>query len=121
MVKFAKPLIPAGLLHNMTRITVTTTRDVENGGQRRPSAPSKQTFKGVVMPMANEDLQYMPEGTYTRNTQKLYTNGERLEVGAQFTDTYDGATYTVVQELTHGPIHPMQRYAVEKKGGAAPR
>lgn len=122
MVNFAKPQIPAGLLHDMVRITVTTTLDTAQGGQRKPSAPpATSKFKGVVMPLANEDLQYMPEGTYTKNTQKLYTNGARLDVGAQFKDTFDGATYTVTQELTHGPIHPMQRYAVEKKGVAAPR
>jgi hypothetical protein len=121
MVNFAMPKIPAGLLHDMKRVTVATTLDTDNGGQHKPTLPSSQMFKGVVMPLSNEDLQYMPEGTYTRNSQKVYTNGATLEVGAQFTDLYDNATYSVVQELTHGPIHPMKRYVVEKKGRAAPR
>ena len=122
MVNFAKPKIPLGLLHNMTLITPGGSRDVANGGQWKPTLnPATASFKGVVMPLANEDLEYLPEGTYTKNTQKLYTNGERVEVGATFTDTYDSTTYTVTQELTHGPIHPMKRYLVEARGGASPK
>jgi hypothetical protein len=121
VTNFAKPQLPAGLLHDMKRIVVTTERDDDNGGQLRPSAPSTQTFKGVVMPVSNSDLRRMPEGTYTHSTQKLYTNGARLSVGAQFIDTFDGAAYTVTQELTHGPIHPLKRYLVENRGGAAPK
>ena len=121
MSEFAKPKIPSGLLHDMKTIEVTVSRDVENGGQWKPSLPKESQFRGVVMPLANEDLQYMPEGSYTRYTQKLYTNGEKLEVGAQFVDCYDNVTYTVVQELSHGGIHPMKRYAVEKKGVAVAR
>lgn len=121
MVNFAKPQLPAGLLHDMTMTSTTVELDEENGGQFRPQQPTVTTFKGIVMPMSNEDLQYLPEGTYTRNTQKLYTNGARVAVGAQFTDGFDGQTYTVTQELTHGPVHPMKRYAVEKKGVAAAR
>jgi hypothetical protein len=119
MIKFAKPQIPSGLLHDMKSITVLVTLEKDNGGQWKPSPPVETAFKGVVMPLNNEDLQFLPEGAYTINAQKLYTNGATLEVGAQFTDTYDGATYTVVQALTHGPIHPMKRYVVEKAGRAA--
>lgn len=122
MLNFAKPQIPIGLLHDMKQITPGGSHDSTNGGQWKPTLnPATVTFKGVVMPMSNEDLQYMPEGTYTKQTQKLYTNSHRLAVGATFTDTYDGATYTVTQELTHGPIHPMKRYAVETRGGASPK
>lgn len=120
MTNFAKPQIPLGLLHDMTQIVPGGSRDSDNGGQWRPDAEQQTvTFKGVVMPMSNKDLQYLPEGTFTKLTQKLYTNGKSLAVGAQFTDTYNGATYTVTQELTHGPIHPLKRYAVEAKGGAS--
>ena len=121
MANFAKPQIPLGLLHGMTMTQTSVKLDSGSGGQWRPDAPTATAFKGAVLPMANEDLEYMPEGTYTRNTQKLYTNAARLEVGSKFTDTFDGAIYTVVQELTHGPLHPMKRYAVEKKGAAAAR
>ncbi len=122
MFNASQPQIPLGLLHNMKQITPGGSRDVANGGQWKPVLnPTATTFKGIVMPMSNEDLQYLPEGTYTKQTQKLYTNGAQIAVGATFTDTYDGTTYTVVQELTHGPIHPLKRYAVEAKGGASPK
>ena len=29
--------------------------------------------------------------------------------------------YTVKQELTHGPVHSMKRYMVEKKGESNPK
>lgn len=120
MFNAAQPRLPLGLLHDMKEITPGGSRDSENGGQWRPSLnPAVSTFKGIVMPMSNEDLEYLPEGTYTKQTQKLYTNGKRLKVGSTFTDTFDGVTYTITQELTHGPIHPMKRYAVESRGGAS--
>ena len=118
---FAKPSIPMGLMHTMERIIRLSFFEAEDGGQYRPVGVVRETFKGVVMPMSNKDLQYLPEGTYVKNSQKLYTNGEIVEVGSQFTDTFDRATYTVIQELTHGPIHPMKRYMVEKRDKAATR
>jgi hypothetical protein len=122
MVNFAKPQIPFGLLHDMTLVTPGGARDSANGGQWKPTLnPAALTFKGVVMPLSNKDLQHLPEGTYTKNSQKLYTNGATVAVGATFTDTYDSATYTIKQELTHGPVHPMKRYLVEARGGASPK
>ena len=60
-------------------------------------------------------------GSYTLNAQKVYTNGHTLQVGAQFRDGFDGQIYTVKQELTHGPVHSMKRYMVEKKGESNPK
>ena len=42
-------------------------------------------------------------------------------MGAQFRDGYDGQVYTVKQELTHGPVHSLKRYMVEKKGESNPK
>jgi hypothetical protein len=106
-------------MHTMNRLVVTVSLEQGKGGQYKPTPPIVSTFKGVVMPIKNEDLQYMPEGTYTKNAMKLYTNSDTVEVGGQFRDTYDGNIYTIIQELTHGPIHPMKRYVVEKGGMAA--
>ena len=36
-------------------------------------------------------------------------------------DGVDGQIYTVKQELTHGPVHSMKRYMVEKKGESNPK
>ena len=121
MFEYAKPTIPLGLLHDIEELEPGGSYDQSKGGQWVPTKPAKTTFKGVVMPVNNEDLQYAPAGTYTLNSQKLYTNGHRLTNGQQICDTYDGQVYTVKQELTHGPIHPLKRYVVEKKGVSSPK
>ena len=118
---FAKPSLPLGLLHDIEELEPSGSYDQAAGGQWKPEQPMKATFRGVVMPVNNEDLQYAIAGTYTMNSQKLYTDGYRLTVGQQVRDTYDGQVYTVKQELTHGPIHPLKRYVVEKKGVASPK
>lgn len=116
------PKLPRNLLHTMYRITREEGHyDPDRGGQFTGGKIVEVPFKGVVMPMNNEDLQYMDSGTSTINVQKVYTNGETLEIGAQFRDGYDDQVYTVKQELTHGPIHSMKRYMVEKKGGSKPK
>lgn len=121
MFKYAKPTIPLGLLHDIEELEPGGSYDQANGGQWKPTKPTSKTFKGVVMPVNNEDLQYAIAGTYTQNSQKLYTNGHSLTVGQQVRDTFDGQVYTVKQELTHGPIHPLKRYVVEKKGVSSPK
>lgn len=121
MFQYAKPTIPLGLLHDIIELEPGGSYDQSKGGQWIPQKPASVTFKGVVMPVNNEDLQYAPTGTHTQNSQKLYTNGHSLSVGQQIQDTYDGQTYTVKQELTHGPIHPLKRYVVEKKGVSSPK
>ena len=74
-----------------------------------------------MKPRHIDDLQYIDSGSYTLNAQKVYTNGHTLQVGAQFRDGFDGQIYTVKQELTHGPVHSMTRYMVEKKGERNPK
>ena len=54
-------------------------------------------------------------------SEKIYTNGHALQVGAQVYDPDSGNTYTVTQELGHNSIHPMKRYLVEARTGAAPK
>lgn len=116
------PKLPKSLLHTMYRITKEGGGyDPERGGQFLGGKTVETPFQGVVMPLNNEDLQYMDSGTSTINAQKVYTNGETLEVGAQFRDGYDNQVYTVKQELTHGPVHALKRYMVEKKGGSKPK
>ncbi len=114
------PKLPRSLLHDMYEVhTEGGGYSSENGGQWKAGETVETKFQGVVMPLNNEDLQYIDSGTYTLNCQKVYTNGHQLRVGAEFRDGYDGQTYTVKQELTHGPVHPMKRYMVEKKGGSS--
>ncbi len=116
------PKIPKALLHEMFELTREGGGyDPKNGGQYTGGEPVEKPFQGVVMPLSNEDLQYLEGGTSTKNGQKVYTNGATLSIGGQFRDGYDGQVYTVKQELTHGPIHPMKRYVVEKKGASNPK
>ena len=100
--KYAKPTIPLGLLHDIEELEPGGSYDQANGGQWKPTKPTSNTFKGVVMPVNNEDLQYAIAGTYTQNSQKLYTNGHSLTVGQQVRDTFDGQVYTVKQLLQGG-------------------
>lgn len=66
------------------------------------------------MPLSNLDWKQLPEGSYTQNSQKLYTDDPvDIEPGQIILDTYDGQQYTVKQELSHNSIHPMHRYLVE--------
>lgn len=70
------------------------------------------------MPLSNKDLKYLPEGTYTQNSQKLYTDsGVKIEPNQIIIDTFDGQRYTVKTELNHNSIHPMVRYIVEGVAG----
>lgn len=122
MRKWKGPQIPRSLMHSMYEVhTEGGGYDKEQGGQWKPGTTVETAFQGVVMPLNNEDLQYIDSGSYTLNAQKVYTNGHTLQVGAQFRDGFDGQIYTVKQELTHGPVHSMKRYMVEKKGESNPK
>ena len=96
MRKWKGPQIPRSLLHSMYEVhTEGGGYDKEQGGQWKPGTTVEIVFQGVVMPLNNEDLQYIDSGSYTLNAQKVYTNGHTLQVGAQFRDGFDGQIYTV--------------------------
>ena len=60
-------------------------------------------FKGAVLPLSNEDWKLLPEGSYTKNSQKLYTaDPVTLMPGQVVQDTFDGQRYTVKTMLAHG-------------------
>lgn len=106
------PRLPRALLHILT----VTERTFERapGGQSRPIETPVKSFWGVVLPLSNLDWKQLPEGSYTQNSQKLYTDEPvDIEPGQLIRDTYDGQQYTVTQKLSHNSIHPMHRYLVE--------
>ena len=115
------PVIPKKHMRDFFRIDVKKEFQQENGGIYKTVEAEESKLKGVLLPLNNEDLQRLPEGTATVNTQKLYTNGESLGVGQQVRDSLDNQVYTVETELTHLPIHGMKRYIVTKKGAATKR
>lgn len=111
---FATPKLPRALLHILTVSSRTFVRDPAAGGQSRPVDEPVTSFWGIVMPLSNLDLKRLPEGSYTYNSQKLYTDDPvEIKPGQIILDTYDGQKYTVTQELSHNSIHPMVRYIVE--------
>lgn len=120
--KMAQPTIPRGLLHTMYDLKASGKYDQAKGGQWVPSAePSRTPFQGAVLPVSDVDLRRELAGTVTDHSEKIYTNGYALSVGAQVLDPQTGVTYTVTQELGHNSIHPMKRYLVEARKEAAPR
>lgn len=108
------PRLPRALLHILTVYDRQFVRDPDNGGQYKPCETVAATFWGIVMPLSNKDWKQLPEGSYTENSQKLYTDDPiEIKPGQIVRDTYDGQTYTVKTELSHNTIHPMRRYIVE--------
>lgn len=100
------------MLHILTVTGRTFVRGP--GGQSMPVDEPVKSFWGVVLPLSNLDWKLLPEGSYTHNTQKLYTDEAiEIETGQIIRDTYDGQQYTVTQKLSHNSIHPMNRYLVE--------
>lgn len=108
----ATPKLPRPLLHILTVTNIDFVRS--NGGQQRPVKKPSVSFWGIVLPLSNLDLKMLPEGTYTQNTQKLYTDDLiDIQTGQIIRDTYDGQQYVVKQKLSHNSIHPMFRFLVE--------
>ena len=105
------PRLPRALLHPLVAYEKTLVPGP--GGQSRPVTKAVSALMGVFMPLSNEDWKLLPEGSYTQNSQKLYTDGPVLKPGQIIRDTYDGQMYTVKTMLAHNSIHPMLRYIVE--------
>lgn len=106
------PRLPRALLHPL--VAYAQVSEPGPGGQFRQVTKAVSVFKGAVLPLSNEDWKLLPEGSYTQNSQKLYTDDPvSLKPGQIVRDTYDGQRYTVKTLLAHNSIHPMLRYIVE--------
>lgn len=120
--KFAGPKIPQQLLHDMYEIKMSGGfLDMDNGGQWRPGKEERVKFQGAILPVGDKDLIYIDAGAYTKTSRKIYTNGYLLDINGKVYDPVTGAAYTVKQELGYNSIHPLKRYLVDKKEGAAQR
>ena len=117
---YAQPMIPNGLLHEMFEIKSGAAFQQDKGGQYIPGKETRISFRGVILPVNDKDLIRDAAGTYMHCTEKIYTNGHALQIGARVMDQ-DGTVYTITQELGHNSIHPMKRYLIERKGDAAKR
>ena len=90
MRKWKGPQIPRSLLHSMYEVhTEGGGYDKEQGGQWKPGTTVETAFQGVVMPLNNEDLQYIDSGSYTLNAQKVYTNGHCNDAEPNYQAQYD--------------------------------
>ena len=106
------PRLPRPLLHPL--VAYDKVSEPGPAGQSRQVTKAVSAFMGVVMPLPNKDWELLPEGSYTQNSQKLYTDGPvTLKPGQIVRDTFDGQRYTVKTMLAHNSIHPMLRYIVE--------
>lgn len=112
------PQLPKRLLRPFYRLEAERVFRQDKGGVYETLAREESAFSGALLPVNNEDLQYLPDGAATINSQKLYTNGETLRLGQQVRDSLDGQVYTVFQELTHSPLLGLRRYVITKKGAA---
>jgi hypothetical protein len=92
----------------------------DNGGQYTQGTVADVPFRGCIMPLNEDDLKRAPQGTYTKNSRKIYTNGHRLTSGVKVYDPSTGDTYTITGDLNHGSISSIMRYTAERKGAAAP-
>ena len=118
--RMAQPTIPRGLMHTMYDLKAGSKFAQAQGGQWVPGGATERTpFQGAVLPVSDKDLVREITGTMSDHSEKIYTNGYALRVGAQVLDPQTNITYTVTQELGHNSIHPMKRYLVEARGEAA--
>jgi hypothetical protein len=124
ITQFGQPMLPKSIMHTLEELRAPTPEyDPENGGQwvTDDKEVERISFQGAVLPVSEEDIKKAPQGTYTKDSRKVYTNGHDLQIGSQVYDPKDGATYHVTGDLNWGSIHPMRRYAVERKGATAPK
>lgn len=113
---YQTPKLPRALLHLLAVSERTFERDPARGGQTKPVDTWITSFWGVVLPLSNKDWRALPEGTFTANTQKVYTDellSPEVKPGCIIRDTYDGQLYTISQILEHNTIHPLLRFLVE--------
>ena len=117
--RMAQPTIPRGLMHTMYDLKAGSKFDQAQGGQWVPGgATERPPFQGAVLPVSGKDLVREITGTMSDHSEKIYTNGYALRVGAQVLDPQTNITYTVTQELGHNSLHPMKRYLVAARGAA---
>lgn len=93
MRKWKGPQIPRSLLHSMYEVhTEGGGYDKEQGGQWKPGTTVETAFQGVVMPLNNEDLQYIDSGSYKHEYMKNGICGD-----GNFIDNVLGADYITHQ------------------------
>lgn len=87
-------------------------------GKWVPGMADDEQLTGVILPLSNDDMQYIESGTYTKKEKKLYVVTP-IALGSEV--EYKGETYTIqafkdLTEYTDVHIYLM-RYRENAKGG----
>lgn len=88
------------LLDDMLEEFTHNSEDIghwENGEWVQDSTQATD-FEGVILPLEQKDIQYLPEGLTNTNTQIVYTK-ENLDdvINVKFTRVLDGKIYRLYQ------------------------
>ena len=122
MMPFWEPQIPTGIMFPCVEIRQGESEyRADSGGQYLPGSETRIPFQGAILPLSERNLRDMPQGTYTAESKKLYTNGHILPVGAKVECKETGVIYTVKGELGYEGIGmtSFHRYIVDAKRVAA--
>lgn len=118
MNPFGSPTIPAQLMQTIYELRAgPPIYQPDHGGQYIPGSVEEIPFVGAILPLSDVDLRRAPQGTFTADSRKLYTNGKNLETGTSIR-TGAGTVYTVRSLLDYGDIATLRRYHIERKGTA---
>lgn len=109
------PSIPKMLMQPMHEEIAGGYIDQANGGQWIRQVDKLEPFRGALLPISSKDLRDAPQGLYTFESMKLYTQGYTPRVGGVVIDR-DGVRYTVKTVVAYPGIHPLVRCIVERKG-----
>lgn len=119
-MNFAAPFLPNGLMETWT-YTNYSDGDYDTNGEYQPGNPNTISFNAVQMPLSNDDIKYDSSGTYTSESQKLYTYTKLIN-GIKITNPKN-KEYTVQEQKSYYPhanglyIYIIRRVATTVTGG----
>jgi hypothetical protein len=75
-------VLPTGIMQSLRKIVKTGGEYVTDGSYQKPTE-NRLVFQGAILPLSKSDMKFDVNGTYSEDTQKLYTytkfiNGQEL-------------------------------------------
>lgn len=114
---FTTPKLPNGIMKTLKKINVTGGAYSPTTGLWVDGTPIEVSFKGAILPLSQDDLQYNDGGTYTRNDRKVYTY-DTLKKGQKIKDNND-VEYTVDSDSDYDYISSFKRYYIKRVGASS--
>ena len=79
-------------------------------GQWVAGQTTPKSMQGIILPLNNDDLQFVENGVYAENARKIYTvepltKGQKIE--------YKGQTYTIKEERPYSDYADVYIYYAE--------